>query len=68
MSHIDLTAVEALQRLHADLRERGVGLHLAQVRGPVMDRLRVTGLLGALEHPPFLSLHEAINALAPATR
>lgn len=64
VSHIDLTAVEALERLQADLRKRQVELHLAQVRGPVMDRLQASGLLAQLVHTPFLSLHEATKALA----
>jgi SulP family sulfate permease len=65
-SHIDLTAVEALQRLHVDLRERGIEMYLAEVRGPVMDRLKETGLPDHLAHEPFLSLHEATRLLAPA--
>lgn len=65
VSHIDLTAVEALQRLHADLRDRGIALHLAEVRGPVMDRLEQTELPRKLAHKPFLNLHEATGALVP---
>lgn len=66
VSHIDLTAVEALGRLQADLRERRIEMYLAEVRGPVMDRLKDTDLLGQLVHPPFISLHDAIRALAPS--
>ncbi|MEJ7930813.1 sulfate permease [Ramlibacter sp. AN1015] len=66
VSHIDLTAVEALQRLQADLRERGIELHLAEVRGPVMDRIAQTDLPRKLAHEPFLNLHEAAGVLAPA--
>lgn len=65
VSRIDLTAVEALQRLQVDLRERGITLHLAEVRGPVMDRLKLTELPGALARKPFLSLHEAVGVLVP---
>lgn len=65
-SHIDLTAVEALQRLLVDLRERGIEMHLAEVRGPVMDRLKDSSLPGQLAHEPFLSLHEATAVLASA--
>lgn len=65
VSHIDLTAVEALQRLQTDLRERGIELYLAEVRGPVMDRLKQSGLLRTLSNEPFLSLHEATQILAP---
>lgn len=64
VGHIDLTAIEALQRLQADLRERDVELHLAEVRGPVMDRLKETGLPHRLAHAPFLSLHEATGFLS----
>lgn len=63
VGHVDLTAVEALQRLQADLRARGIELHLAEVRGPVMDRIAQTELPRKLAHQPFLSLHEAIGVL-----
>jgi SulP family sulfate permease len=66
VNRIDLTAVEALQRLHTDLRERGIELHFAEVRGPVMDRLAQTNLPHTLAHKPFLSLHEAAGTLVPA--
>jgi len=65
VSHVDLTAVEALQRLQADLRQRGIELHLAEVRGPVMDRLRQTDLPRKLALEPFLNLNEATGILAP---
>jgi SulP family sulfate permease len=64
VSHIDLTAIEALQRLQAELQERDIDLHLAEVRGPVMDRLKETGLPRSLAHAPFLSLHEATGFLS----
>ena len=66
VSHIDLTAVEALERMQSDLRDRGVELHFAEVRGPVMDRLKDTNLPGRLAHVPFLSLHEATTFLLQA--
>lgn len=66
VSHIDLTAVEALQRLQADLHDRAIELHLAEVRGPVMDRIKQTDLPGRLAHTPFLNLHEAIRTLVPS--
>lgn len=64
VGHVDLTAVEALQRLQSDLRGHGIELHLAEVRGPVMDRIAQTELPRKLAHQPFLSLHEAIGVLA----
>ncbi|WP_299762665.1 sodium-independent anion transporter [Ramlibacter sp.] len=68
VSRVGLTAVEALQRLHRDLHERGIELHLAKVRGRVMDRLAQTNLPQNLAHKPFLSLHEAAGALVPAPK
>ena len=65
VNRIDLTAVEALQRLHPDLRERGIELHFAEVRGPVMDRLAQTDLPQKLAHKAFLSLHEAAGRGGP---
>ena len=63
VSHIDLTAAEALERLHADLETRGVALHLAEVKGPVLDRLKHAGRLRGLVHEPFVSVHSAAQAL-----
>lgn len=64
VSDLDLTALEALQRLHGSLRQRGIELHLAEVRGPVMDRLDRTDWLAGLAHAPFLSLQQAVEHLA----
>lgn len=64
VSHIDLTAVEALLRLQDELQGRSVELHLAEVKGPVLDRLKHGGWLGRLAHRPFVSVHAAVQALA----
>ena len=63
VSHIDLTAAEALERLLADLDARGIILHLAEVKGPVLDRLKHAGRLRGLVHEPFVSVHSAALAL-----
>ena len=63
VSHIDLTALEAMERLTKQVRELGVTVHLAEVKGPVLDRLQGTQLLDMLEHPPFVSLHVAVQVL-----
>ncbi len=65
VGHVDLTAFEALERLQGDLHDRGIELHLAEVRGPVMDHLQRTDLPGRLRHPPFLDLQQAVGALVP---
>ncbi len=39
VNHIDVSAVEILHALAEDLRARGLSLALAEVKGPVLDRL-----------------------------
>jgi sulfate permease, SulP family len=45
------------------MRRRGVALHLAEVKGPVLDRLRQSDLLQQLIGPIFLSTAMACNKL-----
>jgi SulP family sulfate permease len=66
---IDSTALEALERLAENLHEAQVTLHLSDVKGPVMDRLRNTRLLKALEPGRvFLSAHQAAEELGDSER
>jgi SulP family sulfate permease len=60
---IDTSALFALAELNAMLRTRGIGLHLAEVKGPVMDRLKHSELLGALNGKLFLSTAMAWDEL-----
>ncbi len=61
---IDASALESLERLAEELRAAGVTLHLAEVKGPVMDRLQRTDFLERLAPGRvFLSTHEAFVAL-----
>ena len=63
---IDFSALEMLMRLVSSLKEAHVTMHLAEVKGPVMDKLRETGLPVLLEPGRvFLSTHEAVEALSP---
>jgi SulP family sulfate permease len=63
VSSIDTTALFALSELNASLRARGIGLHLAEVKGPVMDRLRASTLLDDLNGKLFLSTAMASDYL-----
>jgi SulP family sulfate permease len=45
------------------LARRGIGLHLAEVKGPVMDRLRQSDLLQTLNGEVFLSIDIADKKL-----
>ncbi|WP_280563171.1 sulfate permease [Chromohalobacter sp. 48-RD10] len=60
---IDATALESLETLNRRLVERGIRMHLAEVKGPVMDRLRTTALCSELSGQIFLSLNDAWVAL-----
>jgi len=61
---IDTSALFALVELNASLRQRGILLHLAEVKGPVMDRLKESDLLHALSGQLFLSAAMAWDRLA----
>jgi sulfate permease, SulP family len=64
VNFIDASALETLESLRAELRDAGVTLHLAEVKGPVMDRLKRTDFLERLgEGRVFLSTHDAMVAL-----
>jgi SulP family sulfate permease len=61
---IDTSALFGLAELNQMLRQRGIGLHLAEVKGPVMDRLKQSELLGTLNGRVFLSAAMAWDELA----
>ena len=61
---IDLTALETLEALMQDLSARGIRLHLSEVKGPVMDRLRRSAFLDHLTGQVFQSQFDAHLALA----
>jgi SulP family sulfate permease len=64
VNSIDASALETLEALIAHLRDSGVTLHLAEVKGPVMDKLQRSDLLDKLAPGRvFLSTHEAMLAL-----
>jgi SulP family sulfate permease len=60
---IDTSALLGLLELNAVLVQRGLRLHLAEVKGPVMDRLKESALLGCLSGQLFLSTANAWDAL-----
>ncbi|MBE0490584.1 MAG: sulfate permease, partial [Halomonas sp.] len=60
---IDASALESLDAINARLKESGVTLHLAEVKGPVMDRLKRSDFLDDLTGRVFLSTYAAWQAL-----
>lgn len=67
VNHIDVSALATLEQLATTQREAGVTLHLAEFKGPVLDRLERIGLLARLSPGRvFDSTHQAVAALTPA--
>lgn len=64
VNRVDTTAMEALDDLNRDLAERGIRFHLAEVKGPVHDRLARSPLWQSLSGRVFLSVNDAFEALA----
>ena len=57
---IDASALESLEEINRRLADSGIGFHLSEVKGPVMDRLKGTEFLEHLNGKVFLSQHEAV--------
>jgi SulP family sulfate permease len=65
VSLIDTTGLYALTEINRSLRAQGIKLHLTEVKGPVMDRLQQSELLGKeLSGQVFLSTVQAFRSLA----
>ncbi|WP_313705893.1 sulfate permease [Massilia sp.] len=64
VNEVDTTALFALTELNASLGARAIVLHLAEVKGPVMDRLKQSDLLARLNGQVFLSTAMAWDALS----
>jgi SulP family sulfate permease len=63
VNEIDMSALESLEAINQRLSEMGVRLHLSEVKGPVMDKLKTTHLLSDLTGQVFLSQFAAWTAL-----
>ena len=59
ISDIDLSALESLEAIAHRLQTMGVTLHLSEVKGPVMDRLKGCDFLNHLTGQIFLSQYDA---------
>jgi SulP family sulfate permease len=66
INEIDFSALESLEAINARLRDMGIKLHLSEVKGPVMDRLKKQHFISDLTGSVFLSQHAAYVALGKA--
>lgn len=63
VNRVDTSAMEVLEDINRDLRERGIKLHFAEVKGPVQDRLMHTELWTGLSGQVFPSVSQAFQTL-----
>jgi SulP family sulfate permease len=64
INFIDASALETLRIILTELNEAGIGFHLAEVKGPVMDRLQRIGFIDQIGVANvYLSTHQAMLAL-----
>ncbi|MDO6589915.1 sodium-independent anion transporter [Loktanella sp. D2R18] len=63
INDIDLSALESLEMINTRLEEMDVRLHLSEVKGPVMDRLRDQHFLKTLTGNVYLSQFDALNCI-----
>ncbi|PQO24490.1 sodium-independent anion transporter [Rhodobacteraceae bacterium WD3A24] len=65
VNEVDASALESLEAINERLRDSGITLHLSEVKGPVMDRLRRSHLLDDLTGEVYLTHFDAMLALSP---
>ncbi|WP_323784032.1 SulP family inorganic anion transporter [Thalassovita sp.] len=63
VNEIDMSALESLEAINHRLHDAGIKLHLSEVKGPVMDRLKRSHFLDEMTGEVFLSQYDALVAL-----
>ena len=69
VNEIDYSALESLEAINLRLGDLGIGLHLSEVKGPVMDRLRKSHFLDDMHGRIFQAQYDAwrdLTAKRPA--
>jgi SulP family sulfate permease len=62
---IDYSALESLEAINHRLKDGGITLHLSEVKGPVMDRLKRSHLLEELTGKVHLTQYDAVASIDP---
>ncbi|MBI2803317.1 MAG: sulfate permease [Gammaproteobacteria bacterium] len=65
---IDASALESIEAIAHRLQEAGVGFHLSEVKGPVMDALKRSDFFEHFKGQIFLSQFDAVRTLATGLR
>ena len=64
VNEVDLSALESLEAILQRLKDMNIHLHLSEVKGPVMDRLKRSHFLDEMNRRVFLSQYDAFMALS----
>jgi sulfate permease, SulP family len=62
---IDASALESLEAINHRLKDGGITLHLSEVKGPVMDRLKRSHFLEELTGKVHLRHYDAVASINP---
>jgi SulP family sulfate permease len=65
VNEIDMSALESLEAINLRLKDLGIKLHMSEVKGPVMDRLKRSHFLEEMTGKIFLSQYDAYVELQP---
>jgi len=65
VNEIDMSALESLEVINTRLKDLGIKLHMSEVKGPVMDRLKRSHFLDEMTGKVFLSQYDAYVELQP---
>ncbi|KNX43390.1 putative sulfate transporter [Roseovarius tolerans] len=65
VNEIDFSALESLEAINERLKAASITLHLSEVKGPVMDRLKRSHFLDEMGGQVFLSQYDAWQCLTP---
>ena len=62
---IDASALESLETINHRLKDGGIALHLSEVKGPIMDRLKRSHFLEELTGKVHLTQYDAVSSINP---
>lgn len=65
MNTIDASALESLEAVNLRLKDGGIALHLSEVKGPIMDRLKRSHFLEELTGKVHLTQYDAVASINP---
>ncbi len=65
VNFIDASALESLEAINERIGHSNVMLHLSEVKGPVMDRLKRSHFLEHLSGRVYLTQFDAVHTINP---